>query len=272
VRPDLDFAAVGIVARLARARTHIDGALEAVFEGHGLSAPGFAVLVTLARLGPAGVPQRTLMDELGLTSGTISVRIDRLAEDGLVERRADPGDGRNSLIVLTERGRLVFERVVPAHLENERRLLVALADDERAVLAGLLRKLLVEYEGSVPQAGADVRLGLTLSPAHVTIAMRRAVGLPAVAGLLVRDVDETSPAREILQPGDVLERAGVRFLTSVAALYAAIADAAPAGRLDLRVVRGLDPLDVRVPLAKPLQEPHPAASSGGRRRPDLHLV
>ena len=208
---------VGIVARLARARTHIDGALEAVFEGHGLSAPGFAVLVTLAgRLGPAGVPQRTLMDELGLTSGTISVRIDRLAEDGLVERRPDPGDGRNSLIVLTERGRLVFERVVPAHLENERRLLVALADDERAVLAGLLRKLLVEYEGSLPQAGADVRLGLTLSPAHVTIAMRRAVGLPAVAGLLVRDVDETSPAREILQPGDVLERAGVRFLTSVA--------------------------------------------------------
>ena len=148
------------------------------------------------------------MDELGLTSGTISVRIDRLAEDGLVERRPDPGDGRNSLIVLTEQGRQVFERVVPAHLENERRLIVALDDDERAALATLLRKLLVEYEGSLPPAGAHVRLGLTLSPAHVTIAMRRAVGLPAGAGLLVRDVDETGPARAVLRPGDVLERAG----------------------------------------------------------------
>ena len=273
VRPELEFAPVGIVARLARARTYIDGALEAVFEGHGLSAPGFAVLVTLARLDrPAGVPQRTLMDELGLTSGTISVRIDRLAEDGLVERRPDPGDGRNSLIVLTEQGRLVFERVVPAHLENERRLLVALDDDERAVLATLLRKLLVEYEGSLPPAGSGVRLGLTLSPAHVTIAMRRAVGLPASAGLLVRDVEDASPARDVLQPGDVLERAGARALTSVAGLYAAIADAAPAGRLDLRVLRGVDSLDVRVPLANPLQEPLPGTSSGRRTRRDLHLV
>ena len=33
VRPELDFAPVSIVARLARARTYIDGALEAVFEG-----------------------------------------------------------------------------------------------------------------------------------------------------------------------------------------------------------------------------------------------
>ena len=258
---------------MQRARAHIDGALEAVFAGHGLSAPGFAVLVTLARLGrPAGVPQRRLMDELGLTSGTISVRIDRLAEDGLVERRPDPSDGRNSLIVLTEQGRQVFERVVPAHLENERRLIVALDDDERAALATLLRKLLVEYEGSLPPAGAHLRLGLTLSPAHVTIAMRRAVGLPAGAGLLVRDVDETGPARAVLRPGDVLERAAGRALISVADLYAAMAAAAPAGHLDLHVVRGLDALDVRVPLANPLQEPIPAGPGGGRTRAELHIV
>jgi DNA-binding MarR family transcriptional regulator len=269
-RPELDFAPVGIVARLARARAHIDAALEAVFARHDLSAPSFAVLVTLARLDrPAGVPQRTLMDELGLTSGTVSVRMDRLEERGLVERRPDPGDRRNTLIVLTERGRLAFERVVPAHLENERRLLVALDDDERATLAALLRKLLVEYEGTFPEAGAGVRLGLVLAPAHVTIAMRSAVGLPASVGLLVRSVDDASPARGILLPGDVLERTGSRPLASVAGLYAAIADAASAGDLHLGVLRGTDRLDVRVPLG---QQAAPLAKSGRRSAPDQHLV
>jgi DNA-binding MarR family transcriptional regulator len=269
-RPELDFAPVGIVARLARARAHIDAALEAVFARHGLSGPSFAVLVTLARLDrTAGVPQRTLMDELGLSSGTVSVRMDRLEEQGLVERRPDSGDRRNTLIVLTEQGRLLFERVVPAHLENERRLLVALDDDEQATLAALLRKLLAEYEGTVPEAGVGVRLGLALAPAHITIAMRRAVGLPASVGLLVRAVEDTSPARGILLPGDVLERAGSRPLGSVSGLYAAIADAAPPGELDLGVLRGLDHLDVRVPLAR---EASPQAASGGRGAADQHLV
>src|SRR5436309_2478772 len=81
----------------------------------------FGVLVTLARIeDEGGVSQRRLMDELGLTSGTISVRIDRLVEQGLVERRPDPESKRSALITLTERGRERFERVVPAHLANER--------------------------------------------------------------------------------------------------------------------------------------------------------
>jgi DNA-binding MarR family transcriptional regulator len=273
-RPELDFAPVGIVARLARARAHIDAALEAVFERHGLSAPSFAVLVTLARLGrAAGVPQRTLMDELGLTSGTISVRMDRLEEAGLVERRPDADDRRNTLIVLTDQGRRLFEMVVPAHLENERRLLVALDDDEQATLAALLRKLLVEYEGTVPPAGATVRLGLTLSPAHVTIAMRSAVGLPPSAGLLVRAVEDASPAHDVLLPGDVLERAGARPLTSVGELYAALADALPLGHFDLGLLRGLESLDVRVPLSGgTLREPLTAAPGGPRAPRNLHLV
>jgi DNA-binding MarR family transcriptional regulator len=273
VRPELDFTPVAVVARLARARAHIDSALEAVFAEHGLSAPGFAVLVTLARLDrPAGVPQRTLTDELGLTSGTISVRMDRLEEQGLVERRAGAGDRRNSLIVLTEKGRALFERIVPAHLENERRLLTALDDDEQALLATLLRKLLVGYEGTLPEAGRGVRLGLALAPAHVTIAMRRAVGLPPATGLLVRNVDEAGPAHGILHGGDVLERAGSHALTSVAGLYAAIADTAPDGTLDIHLLRGLEALDVRVPLAGTRLQMQAQTAPAGRAPADLHLV
>jgi hypothetical protein len=82
---------------------------------------------------------------------------------------------------------------VPAHLANERRLLSALDDEQLDALAGLLRKLLVEFEGSRRPADATLALGLTLAPAHVTAALREAVGLPVVVGLLVRAVGTAAP-------------------------------------------------------------------------------
>src|SRR3954453_19178886 len=140
-RSDLDFSPVAVISRLGRVRGHIDAQLDDLFAAHGLNAPTFGVLVTLARVDDGGgVSQRRLMDELGLTSGTISVRMDRLVAQGLVDRRADPGSARNTLISLTPRGRDLFERVVPAHLNNERRLLSGLSDEELELLAALLRK------------------------------------------------------------------------------------------------------------------------------------
>lgn len=183
--------------------------------------------------------QRRLMDELGLTSGTISVRMDRLVEEGLVARRPDPGSRRATSITLTDRGRELFERVVPAHLANERRLLSSLDPDEHELLASLLRKLLVDFEGSAAPGDAPPRMGLTVTPAHVTIAMRTSVGLDPVAALLVRGVEDDGPAaRASIRAGDVLLRAGRRELRSVASLYAATEDAAATGRLRLKLLRG----------------------------------
>jgi DNA-binding MarR family transcriptional regulator len=249
-RPDLDFSPVAVVARLARVRGHIDVELDRVFDAHGLGSANFAVLVTLARVDDGeGVTQRRLMSELGLTSGTISVRMDRLVEEGLVDRQPDPQSRRNTRISLTRRGRELFERVVPAHLANERRLLSALDDDEQDVLAALLGKLLVEFEGSRPSAEAPLRLGFTVAAAHVTISMRESVGLSPVPALLVRAVDDQSPAAQAgIRTGDVLLEAGTRPLRSIAALYAGLEDAASQRRLELRVLRGTQEHHLTVPL------------------------
>jgi DNA-binding MarR family transcriptional regulator len=226
-RPDLDFEPLQVISRLGRVRSYVDAELARVFDAHGLGAATFGVLVTLARLEESGdVSQRRLMDELGLTSGTISVRMDRLVAEGLVHREPDPDDRRNVRITLTPKGRDLFERVAPAHLANERRLLAPLTSEEEHELARLLRKLLLEFEGTCTH---DTALGLTLAPARETIRAREAVGLPPVIGLLVRDVAEGSPAAEAgLRPGDVLT--GVR---AVAELY----DVAP-GPVPLDVLRG----------------------------------
>jgi hypothetical protein len=194
------------------------------------------------------VSQRQLADALGLTAGTVSLRVDRLIEQGLVDRKPDPGSKRNALIALNPAGREVFERVVPTHLANEERLLAALSDEDRQLLADLLRKLLIEFEGSRPATPDADRLGLVIAPAHVTIAMRAAVGLPAVAGLLVRAVEpETPAARAKLQPGDVLTPAGTRALRSTASLYAAAREARD-GRLPLTLLRGHDRRQTRLKL------------------------
>lgn len=275
VRPDLDFDPVALVTRIGRVRSHLDAALDEVFAEFGLSAPSFAVLVTLSRLNEAGgVSQRRLAEELGLTSGTVSVRIDRLIERGLVARRADADDRRKGRITLTAAGRALFERAVPAHLANERRLLAGLTAPERVLLEGLLRKLLVEYEGSRPAPGTSARLGLTVAPAHVTMAMRRAVGLSAEPGLLVKTVvgDGAASAGGV-RPGDVLMRAGRRALTSVSALFAALADAAPAGRLRLEVLRGAEAVRLTVRVEEqPVSGAAPAAVTAGRRAGDEHIV
>lgn len=275
VRPDLDFSPVGVIGRLARVRGHVDAELAEMFAANGLTAPVFGVLVTLARLeGAEGVSQRRLMEELGLTSGTISVRMTRLEEQGLVERRGDPGDKRNSLVAMTPAGRELYERVVPAHLENERRLLAALDPDEEEQLAGLLRKLLVEFEGSRPDPDAQLQVGVALAPAHVALRMRAELGLPSDPGLLVRSVAERTPADEAgLRPGDVLRRAGGRPLTSVAALYSAIEDAGTDGTLRLKILRGVNERTVTLRLgAGAVTEATRSASTAGRSARDEHLV
>jgi S1-C subfamily serine protease len=140
----------------------------------------------------------------------------------------------------------LFERVVPAHLDNERRLLASLSEEDRELLVGLLRKLLVEFEGSAPIDANGQRLGVVLTPAHVTIGMRQSVGLPEVAGLLVRSVAPDSPAAEAgIESGDVLIAAGDRDLRSSSSLYAAVRDSGQ-GPLALRLLRGSDEVGVKV--------------------------
>jgi serine protease Do len=98
------------------------------------------------------------------------------------------------------------------------------------------------------QAAAPHRLGVAVAPPWVARRMRRAVGLPEHPGILVRAVEEDSPAaRAGLERGDLLVAAAGKKLDGVDALYAAL-DAVPpgGGELQLTVVRGAEERDVPV--------------------------
>jgi DNA-binding MarR family transcriptional regulator len=230
-RPDLDFSPVGVVTRLARVRAHLDAALVDVFARYDLSAADFVAVVSLRRAGaPYRLPQVQLAQQLGLTAGTVSVRIDRLVARGVVVREPDESDRRLQWVRLTEQGLDLFDRVAPVHLANEDRLLSALDEGQRAQLAGLLRTLLASFEHETVRVGS---LGLELLEAHAARARRTSVGLSDVPGLLVAAPPRPgSPAAAAgLQQGDLLTAvgdAGVRSCASLArALEAAAGRALP---------------------------------------------
>ncbi len=248
VRDDLDVSPIEVIARLGRLRAIVERQIESVLADHGLTSAGFSALAAISRLaGPEGVTQVRLMDELSLTSGTISVRIDRLVADGLAERHPDAADRRGTRITLTDRGREAFESAAPAHLANENRLLSALSPGQRHDLASLLRRLLVDLEERPPTDDGPVeRLGLTVASAHTTAAMRQAVGLPECVGLLVRAVRPGGPAaRAGVVPGDVVTGVNGREVRAIVDLHdppGATGDDA----LTLRLARGATQTEVRV--------------------------
>jgi DNA-binding MarR family transcriptional regulator len=76
-------------------------------------------------------------------------RVDRLEEAGLVSRHADPDDRRSVLVRLTTAGADRVDACLSELLAQEHRLLGSLPDADRAQLAGLLRRLLVPFDGAV---------------------------------------------------------------------------------------------------------------------------
>jgi DNA-binding MarR family transcriptional regulator len=255
-RPDLDFTPVGVVTRLARVRGYLDAAVAAVFAGFGLTAADFLVIVTLRRGGaPYRMPQARLMDALGLTSGTVSVRLDRLERRGIVTREPGPASARGSMVQLTGQGLALFDQVAPVHLANEDRLLAALTGDERLALAGLLRRLLASFETHATDVAG--RLGLTLEPAHLAQQRRQAVGLAHRPGMLVAAVRPGSPGAEAgIEHGDLLTHLDGQPVISSTGLALLLDGLAARDSVAATVVRGNNELGVAIRL--------PAGPGSGR--------
>lgn len=92
-------------------------------------------------------------------------------------------------------------------------------------------------------------LGVAVAPADVSRRMRRAVGLPERDGLLVRGVEDSSPAAHAgIETGDLIVAAGGGPVDGIDALHRALDAAAPNGGLSLTVVRGAQEREVQVGL------------------------
>ena len=90
------------------------------------------------------------------------------------------------------------------------------------------------------------RLGVSLAPVPVARRLRRAVGLPDAEGLLVRQVEEDSPAEAAgLGVGDLLVAAAGRPLVMVEDLHAVL-ERFEGEAIELRVLRGTEERTVTI--------------------------
>jgi S1-C subfamily serine protease len=114
--------------------------------------------------------------------------------------------------------------------------------------AGIRDRVAALSRGEAPQRP---RLGVALAPPRAARELRRAVGLPEREGLLVRAVQDGTPAAAAgLRRGDLIVRAGERETSRIDALHDAIEAAVPGEQLELGIVRGNDELALPVALGE----------------------
>jgi len=100
------------------------------------------------------------------------------------------------------------------------------------------------------ESATPPRLGIAIAPGHVARRLRRAVGLPDVEGLLIREVAEDSPAaRAGLAQGDLIVAAGGQPVRTPDDLFDALQTAGDT--LELNIVRGAEERTVQVVFGEP---------------------
>jgi DNA-binding MarR family transcriptional regulator len=146
-RPDVDFAPLQVLSRVGRLSKHLDRARRQAFAASGLEPWEFDVLAALRRAGaPYQLSPKALLQQTLVSSGTMTNRIDRLVERRLVERRTDPHDGRGVLVVMTGRGTEAVDDAISELVAGEAELLEGISKADQERLAGLLRKLSLDFD------------------------------------------------------------------------------------------------------------------------------
>lgn len=146
-RGDLDFSPMQVLSRVGRLARHLERARRTAFGASDLELWEFDVLSALRRAGaPYQLSPKALLQQTLVSSGTMTNRIDRLVERGLVERRTDPNDGRGILVVMTDAGRERVDAAISTLLTAESELLERLSAADQERLSGLLRKLSLDFD------------------------------------------------------------------------------------------------------------------------------
>ncbi len=108
-------------------------------ERFNLGIPEWRVMAVLGQ--SAGLSARELAQRTAMDKVQVSRAVAQLVRKKRVRRQGDEADGRITRLALTERGRAIYDEIVPLALHLEDTFLAALTPAERAQLDRLLAKL-----------------------------------------------------------------------------------------------------------------------------------
>jgi DNA-binding MarR family transcriptional regulator len=133
---------------------------------HEVEWSGHIVLKTVANSGP--MRSSDIAECLHSDPSTVSRQVAALVKDGLLERRADPEDGRATLLVPTERARKVLADHEEIRVQHFARMLQDWNERDLHRFATLLRRFTTDFErsgmtapllGGKPSDRPDARFG-----------------------------------------------------------------------------------------------------------------
>ena len=126
-------------------------------EETGLGLSDFAVLEALLHKGP--LPVNVIGPKVNLTTGSISVAVDRLVAKGLVSRAESSQDRRVRIVALTPRGKSVITPVFRAHVATLEKVFAGLSRDELRQLEQQLKRVGKQAESLFDRSVAKGRTG-----------------------------------------------------------------------------------------------------------------
>lgn len=118
----------------------------AVVRGDDLDRPSFMLLHTLVCAGPSRVTG--LAAAVHSDPSTVSRQAAHLVDLGLVERRADPGDGRASLLAITDAGAAMLDRARQRRDERIAAIIGPWQHADREKFADLIDRFTAGYEAN----------------------------------------------------------------------------------------------------------------------------
>lgn len=77
---------------------------------------------------------------LSIPSGSITYVVEKLEKKELIKRETDPAT-RVSNVVLSEKGKRLFDEIFPRHVETISHVLAFISTDEKELLIRLLKKI-----------------------------------------------------------------------------------------------------------------------------------
>ncbi len=146
--PHVDVSPLEVLSRVSRLARHLDRQRSVIFARHDLETWSFDVLAALRRSEPPHhLSPGQLLAQTLVTSGTMTNRLDRLEDRGLLRRRPDPVDARSVRISLTSAGRRQVDAALSDLVEREDAILGTLDQGERQTLSALLRQVVAPFDG-----------------------------------------------------------------------------------------------------------------------------
>lgn len=141
-RPDLGLQHADVLLRVIRLGGILERELGKLSQAHGITSGQFQVLAALRRRFPQTASPSDLSKIAILTTGTMTVLLDRLEEKGLVRRLPDPNDRRRLEVELTEDGKALIDRALDERIARLNTLTAMLDPEDCGAATRALRHLL----------------------------------------------------------------------------------------------------------------------------------